>query len=340
MPTSNTGSNSKSKLPRIILTTGEPAGIGPDLAIAIAGYSFEAQLVFLTDPEILMQRAGILSLPLEVDEYDADAAPARSKPGRLTVKPARAAAAVNPGHPDPRNSDHVLNAISSATHACINGEFDAMVTAPVNKAVINESGHDFSGHTEFIAQLCGIERPVMVLMNAYARVALVTTHLPLSLVPQAITTDRLEKTLGIINSELQHKLAIANPRILVCGLNPHAGEQGYLGTEETDIIEPVINRLKSRGMDITGPVPADTAFTPELLEGCDIVVAMYHDQGLPVLKSHGFGTTVNTTLGLPIIRTSVDHGTALSLAGTGKASSTSMRAAVESAIDMVLRSGG
>lgn len=338
MHTSNTASNSKSSIPRIVLTTGEPAGIGPDLIVDISRKSFEAQLTFLADPDLLTQRATLLSQPLTMVEYDANQPFVQYQSGQIIFQPVKTANPVTPGLLDANNVDYVLNSITSATRACLQGDFDALITLPVNKAIINDSGHAFSGHTEFIGDLCSVDLPVMMLMNKVLRVALVTTHLPLALVSKAITQNRIEKTLQIIDADLQTKLGITKPRILVCGLNPHAGEAGHLGTEEIEIIIPVMDKLRSDGLDLTGPVPADTAFTPASLDGIDIVVVMYHDQGLPVLKSQGFGKTVNVTLGLPIIRTSVDHGTALDLAGTGKASSSSLQAAIETAIEMVRKS--
>jgi 4-hydroxythreonine-4-phosphate dehydrogenase len=336
MPTSNTASNSKPNIPRILLTTGEPAGIGPDLLVTIADLPFPAQLICLSDPDLLIQRARRLARTLELVEYRPDRPLIPHRPGELiyrcmtTPKPAQA------GILDTGNVTFVLDSIAVATRACLNGEFDALVTLPVNKSVINAAGHAFSGHTEYIAALCDIDLPVMMLMNQRLRVALVTTHMPLSRVPAAITPSRLERILRVIHADLTAKLDIPDPRMLVCGLNPHAGEGGYLGSEEIDVMLPVLDRLQAQGMSITGPVPADTAFTPGSLQGMDVVVAMYHDQGLPALKAQGFGETVNVTLGLPIIRTSVDHGTALELAGTGKASAGSLCAAISLAIEMVL----
>jgi len=235
---------------------------------------------------------------------------------------------VVPGNPDPANADHVLAALRRAVQGCREGEFAALVTGPVHKATINRAGHRFSGHTEFIAAECGGLRPVMMLMSPELRVALVTTHLPLSAVPAAVTADSLRHVLEVVHHDLNSRFGIPAPRLLVCGLNPHAGEQGYLGREEIEIIEPVLDTLRRAGLDLTGPVPADTAFTPESLRGMDAVVAMYHDQGLPPLKARGFGDIVNVTLGLPILRTSVDHGTAFSLAGSGRARADSLRAAI------------
>ena len=335
MHTSNTASISNSRIPRILLTTGEPAGIGPDLLIDIAGLPFPAQVVCLTEPALLVQRAKHMSRSLKLLEYD-PAHPLRPhQPGEILFQRITLANPVIAGTLDTGNAGFVLEAIATATGLCLSGEFDAMVTAPVHKGLINDAGHRFSGHTEYIAGLCGTNLPVMMLMNDQLRVVLLTTHLPLAQVPAAITPDRMEQTLQIVNRELYSRLGVAKPRILVCGLNPHAGEAGHLGREEIEVIIPVLSKLKTQGLLLTGPVPADTAFTPGMLKGIDAVVTMYHDQGLPVLKSHGFGVTVNVTLGLPIIRTSVDHGTALELAGTGKAHSSSLRAAIETAIEIV-----
>ena len=336
MHTSNTASiSSPDIVSRIILTTGEPAGIGPDLLIDVVNQPFTAQLVCLADPELLTTRAAQLNKRLELVEYNGAQPRGPHQPGKMLYIPVTTARPVTAGNPDIENAAYVLDSITRATRGCLNREFDAMVNAPVNKGVINEAGIPFTGHTEFIADLCKIEQPVMMLMNRHLRVALVTTHLPLAMVPRAITRQRLEKTLQIVNGDLQTKLGITEPGILVCGLNPHAGEAGHMGSEEVDVIIPVIDKLKSQGMQITGPVPADTAFTRSSLAGVDVVVAMYHDQGLPTLKSHGFGETVNVTLGLPVIRTSVDHGTALELAGTGQADSGSLRAAIDAALQMV-----
>ena len=334
MHTSSTVSISSPDLPRIILTTGEPAGIGPDLLIDIAAQPIAAQLVCLTDPDLLTARAEQLNQPLQLLEYDGSQTPAAHQPGQLLYLPVATAVPVIAGQPDTRNVPFVLDSITRATRACLDKKFDAMVTAPVNKGIINDAGHPFTGHTEFIAGLCAVEQPVMMLMNSHLRVALVTTHLPVTMVPAAITRQRLEQTLLTVNLDLQTKFGIAEPVIHVCGLNPHAGETGHMGSEEVDIIIPVIQQLQSQGLKINGPLPADTAFTVNSRSGADVVVAMYHDQGLPALKSLGFGETVNVTLGLPIIRTSVDHGTALELAGSGRASSGSLQAAITTAIDM------
>ena len=332
---SNTASNSNPSVPRILLTTGEPAGIGPDLAVYIAGRALPAQLVFITDPGVIKDRAGLLGAELAMCEYDMTAVPSKHQPGQFTYINEPVAVPVTPGKTDSRNAWHVLNIIKSATDLCLQGTFDAMVTAPVNKAVINAAGQQFTGHTEFIALHCGVKHPVMMLMNSRLRVVLATTHLPLSAVSAALTGQGIVETLIITAAGLRQHFGIPNPVISVCGLNPHAGESGYLGHEETDVISPALMTARERGLDVRGPVPADTAFTPAALAGIDAVLTMYHDQGLPVLKSQGFGEIVNVTLGLPIIRTSVDHGTALQLAGTGKASATSMVAALDAALAMI-----
>ena len=327
----------KLTLPRLILTLGEPAGIGPDIALKSAAYELQAQLVVIGDPDLLEDRAQRLGTAIELTEYVPGSEPKPHTPGQLCYIRLALAQQVEPGRPDPANADCVLAAIEHAVRACMAGQFDAMVTGPVSKSVIADAGHAFSGHTEFIAGLCGDPVPVMMLANDFARVALVTTHLPLKQVTERITRQRLREVIEVVAADMQAKFNIESPRLLVCGINPHAGEQGYLGTEEIEVVNPVLDELRSAGLDLVGPVPADTAFTAASLENVDAVVAMYHDQGLPVLKSHGFGTTVNVTLGLPIIRTSVDHGTAFDLAGTGHAKETSLVAAIHFAADMVLR---
>ncbi len=245
---------------------------------------------------------------------------------------------VKPGQPSIENAQFVLDCLNEAIKGCVSGEYSAMVTGPVNKAIINETGTTFTGHTEYIAERCNHAHPVMMLLNNSFRIALITTHLPLSKVPESITQERVEKVITIVHQDMRDKFGITSPRLLVCGLNPHAGEQGYLGNEEQLYIEPVISRLINEGLDITGPVSADTAFTPVSLDNFDVIICMYHDQGLPVLKSSGFGNIVNVTLGLPIIRTSVDHGTAFDLVGTGKADSSSLGAALNCAVELVNQS--
>jgi len=320
--------------PRIALTTGEPAGIGPDIVIRAAQSSFPCELVVIADPELLGQRAKLLNQPLALIDY-IPASPAQEHaPGTLKIIPVTAGVECVPGKPDPANAVYVLDTIRAACRGCLQHEFDGMVTAPVQKSVINESGHLFTGHTEFLAEICGTASPVMMLADKGLRVALVTTHMPLSAVSGAITRERLTSVIHVVRQDLRERFDIPNPRLLVCGLNPHAGENGYLGREEIEIISPVLDKLRHHGARIIGPVPADTAFTRESLAQTDAVLSMFHDQGLPVLKSRGFGSIVNITLGLPVIRTSVDHGTALSLAGTGKAGCSSLIAAIGCALDM------
>jgi len=327
---------SNTRLPRIVLSAGEPAGIGPDLIVEITQQCFDAQLSVIADQGVLLQRADCLELPLDLIRYDAAKSIEKHQPGRLYITPIVAERSVQPGVLQAINANYVLSSISKATRACLQNEFDALVTPPVNKTIINQSGTSFTGHTEFIAKLCCSNYPVMMLMNKKLRVVLVTTHLPLSKVASTINSNLVEQVIKITNADLHSLLAIDNPKLLVCGLNPHAEKNDHLGDEEIDIIVPVLEKLRSRGLNLIGPVPADTAFTEDNLDTIDAVITMYHDQGLPVLKSHGFGETVNITLGLPIIRTSVDHGTALDLAGTGKASASSLNAAITCAIDLVL----
>ncbi len=320
-------------LPRIIITTGEPAGIGPDITVKFAQENINADIVAIGDPNLLQDRATALGLPLSLIEFD-DAHKQKHDAKSLRIIPVETTVPAIAGHLDTNNVKYVLTLLETACTACIDSNFDAMVTAPVQKSIINDAGVSFSGHTEFLAELCHQATPVMMLANNVLRVALITTHLPLSKVSDAITKDKLTQVLQIVDNDLRDKFSVDRPRILVCGLNPHAGENGHLGSEENEIIIPVIDTLKSQGMDLTGPQPADTAFTPEMIDSFDVIVAMYHDQGLPVLKSLGFGEIVNITLGLPIVRTSVDHGTALHLAGKGNTSCSSLMQAIQCAIDM------
>jgi 4-hydroxythreonine-4-phosphate dehydrogenase len=319
---------------RIVITAGEPAGIGPDICVSLAQRDWNCDLIVAGDAHLLASTAAALGLPLAIEPYDRTLPLAAHRAGHLRVLHMPLKAPVAAGAPDPRNARYVLDLLDRACEGCMNGEFGAMVTAPVQKSAIMEAGFSFSGHTEYLAQRCRAALPVMMLAGGGLRVALVTTHLPLSRVPAAITTERLTATLNIVNSELERLFDIKAPRLLLLGLNPHAGESGHLGREEIEVIEPVANALRARGLRIVGPVPADTAFNREHLDKCDAVVAMYHDQGLPVLKYASFGEAVNITLGLPIARVSVDHGTALALARSGKASDASLRAALESAIGM------
>lgn len=325
-------------IPRLVLTTGEPAGIGPDLCLQIASQELPCELVVAGDPGLLTQRAKQLGLDIELVTWCPDMARVMiHQRGRLLVWPIAEVADLTPGQLSPANADYVLKTLGAATEACLAGQFDAMVTGPVNKASINEAGVPFSGHTEYIAGLTG-GKPVMLLTAPGLRVALATTHLPLSQVSQNITPERLKQTLRILDHDLRERFGIPHPRILVAGLNPHAGEGGYLGREEIEVITPALDVLRHAGLNLIGPLPADTLFLPPLLADADAVLAMYHDQGLPVLKHLGFGRAVNITLGLPIIRTSVDHGTALELTGTGKADPGSLLAAIDAAIDLAQRS--
>jgi 4-hydroxythreonine-4-phosphate dehydrogenase len=318
--------------PRLALTPGEPAGIGPDLVIELLlGDPLDAGILVFADPDALARRAALLGRSIAIETVAPGQPVPLHAPGTIHVRHVPLAVPAEPGRTDPRNARAVVEAIRLATESCLAGELDAMVTGPVNKAVINDAGIPFTGHTEFIAEVCGGAMPVMMLMGGTLRVALATTHLPLARVSAAVTREGLESVIRIVHGDLVRRFGIASPRLSVLGMNPHAGEQGHLGREEIDVIGPVLARLRAEGMDLTGPVPADTAFTPGSLAGIDAVVAMYHDQGLPPLKALAFGQVVNVTLGLPVVRTSVDHGTALSLAGTGRARVDSLRAAVECA---------
>lgn len=330
-PLSNSDSTNKKPV-RLAITPGEPAGIGPDIIIRLAERSQVANAVVFADPDQLLARANTLGVKLELAEIFDLAAPLPSGgENQLTVYPVALAEPDVCGQLATANVEGMLTALKVAAQACRAGNMHALVTGPVHKAGINRAGFKFSGHTEFLAEQLGADCPVMLLANAHLRVALVTTHLPLAAVPAAITRDHLRRVLEVLHRDLVHRFGIARPRIIVCGLNPHAGENGYLGSEDAEIIAPVIRELNTTGMHLVGPVPADTAFTPERLEAADAVLTMYHDQGLPVIKHSGFGETVNITLGLPIVRTSVDHGTALELAGTGLARPDSLFAAMTTA---------
>lgn len=320
-------------IPRIALTAGEPAGIGPDLCIQLSQLEQACDLIIIADPDLLAQRATELGIKLIITIFKPSLKSKPSKAGTLTVLPIALHQAVTTAQLSNKNSAYVVESIRIATQGCIDGLFDAMVTAPVHKGIINDAGIAFTGHTEFIAEITG-GHPVMMLATEGLRVALVTTHLPLSEVSKAITTERLNKVITLLNQDLIRYFTTPKPKILICGLNPHAGENGHLGTEEIETIEPVLADLRQQGLNLQGPLPADTLFTPKYLESADAVLAMYHDQGLPVLKYKGFGNAVNITLGLPIIRTSVDHGTALDLAGTGTANLGSLKYAVKTAIEM------
>ncbi|MDE2197278.1 MAG: 4-hydroxythreonine-4-phosphate dehydrogenase PdxA, partial [Gammaproteobacteria bacterium] len=320
----------------IALTTGEPAGIGPDICIRLAQTAHEADIIALADTDLLAARARQLRLPLRLATY-AHGGPRSQQAGQLRVLPVKLSSMVTAGSPDPANAGYVLELLERASAGCLSGEFDAMVTAPVHKGVINDAGILFTGHTEYLAARCKSPPPVMLLVAGDLRVALATTHVPLAAVSQAITAGHLTHVLQVLHTSLRERFGIAAPRILVLGLNPHAGEGGHLGREELEVITPALDRLRLQGMRLMGPVSADSAFHPARLKLVDAVLAMYHDQGLPVLKYAGFGHAVNVTLGLPIIRTSVDHGTALELAGSGHAEHTSLEAALALAIELSRR---
>jgi 4-hydroxythreonine-4-phosphate dehydrogenase len=322
---------------RLALTPGEPAGIGPDLTVQIAQQARDYELVAVGDPELLADRAAKLGLSLDISIYDPAIAPMPDRAGTLKVAEHQLQTPAHPGQLDPANAEYLINTLKYAAQGCLTGEFDALVTGPVQKSVINAGGFAFSGHTEFLAELCNVEQPVMLLCADELRVALVTTHLALKDVPAAITRNRVEQTAKILATGLGQYFGIDQPRIAVLGLNPHSGEAGQLGGEELEVIIPALDALREQGLNVTGPVPADSAFTREALANCDAVLAMYHDQGLPVLKHAGFGGAINVTLGLPIIRTSVDHGTALELAGSGRARPDSLLLAISMAQEFAQR---
>jgi len=315
----------------IAITAGEPAGIGPDLCAILAGRIHPAPIVILGDRAVVAARARLRAIAFDAPAYE------RGRTAPVSFIDMPTAAPVTAGRLDPANARHVLSLLDRALAGCVDGEFGAMVTAPVQKSTINDAGVPFTGHTEYLAEKTGTPRVVMLLAGGGLRVALATTHLPLAAVPAAITRESLETTLRILDKDLRLRFGIARPRILVAGLNPHAGESGHLGREEIDVIAPVIAALAAEGMRLEGPLPADTLFTPRALAGADAVLAMFHDQGLPVLKHAAFGHAVNVTLGLPVVRTSVDHGTALDLAGSGEIDAGSLEAAVALAIDLAAR---
>jgi 4-hydroxythreonine-4-phosphate dehydrogenase len=320
--------------PRIVITAGEPAGIGPELCVQLAQYQQQCEIIVIADPDLLKQRSESLGLSLALEPFDSAKPATINNKNSLKYLPIKLAETVQPGTLNKKNSPYVLESLQTALQGCLSKQFDAVVTAPVQKSIINDAGVDFTGHTEFFADGANSDQVVMMLATPTLRVALATTHLPLNKVSEAITQDSLSRVITIIHTSLQQQLGINKPRIAVCGLNPHAGEEGHLGYEEIDIISPVIEKLSLQGMSLSGPWPADTIFVEEKLAQYDLILAMYHDQGVPVLKHQGFGKAVNVTLGLPFIRTSVDHGTALDLAGTGKASISSLQTAVDMAVDM------
>lgn len=311
--------------PCIAITSGEPAGVGPDILAKLKPGQFAARLVIVGDIDLIESRARLPIKPYRQNKSDID--DAFFEVLHLPLNKACVA-----GRLDTENAAYVLQMLERSCKGCLNGEFDAMVTAPIQKDIINRSGVTFTGHTEFLADICSSEKPVMLLATDQLRVALVTTHLPLRKVADTINKDLIMLVASILDQDLRQRFGLQNPHIKICGLNPHAGENGYLGREEIDIIEPAIKALRQQGIHVSGPYPADTVFTPRALSDADVILAMYHDQGLPVLKHVGFHRAINTTLGLPIIRTSVDHGTALDLAGSDNADPGSLFAAIESAI--------
>ncbi len=316
---------------RIVLTSGEPAGIGPDLCL-LTNNKLPVETVIIGSRKLLQQRANELNIKFELPNYQPEEIPIAGHHCLLDISILHPC---NTGTLNPANAEYVLTMLKRATQGCLEHEFAAMVTAPIHKSNINNAGIAFTGHTEFLADLCQIDTPVMMLATEGLRVALATTHIPLHQVAKNITTEKLARVISILQHDLINKFGIQQPRILVCGLNPHAGEDGHLGSEENNIIIPLLKKLRQQGMNLIGPLPADTLFTANKLADADAVLAMYHDQGLPVLKHMGFGRAVNITLGLPIIRTSVDHGTALELAGTGKIDSGSLDVAINTAIEMM-----
>ena len=320
----------------IVVTAGEPAGIGPELCLALAHATLPAGIVVIADAELMRARAEQTGVATTITVIDPEQLDAKAGPGELLVIDTPFPAAVECGTLNPDNASALLDGLRLAVRGCLDGRFAALVTAPLAKSVINDAGIPFSGHTEFLAEETNAKKPVMLLVAGDLRVALATTHLPLRKVPDAITADGLRGTLRILLEDLTSKFGIAAPEVIVCGLNPHAGEGGHLGSEDDAVIAPVVAEFAAEGHNVRGPMPADTAFTP-VAGHHDAILAMYHDQGLPVLKAQGFGHAVNVTLGLPIIRTSVDHGTALDLAGTGKADSGSLVAAVELAAQLARR---
>ena len=321
-------------LKRIAITPGEPAGIGPDLIIKIAQKPWPTEIVVVASPELLKARAAMLGLPLVIKSYEANSEPTAHKAGTITVLPVELDDDCQAGQLNPNNGRYVVETLRIASEKNISGEFDAVVTGPVHKGLINQSGIPFSGHTEYFAHQANCTDVVMMLATEGLRVALVTTHIPLAYVAKAITHERLQKITRILHQDLTTKFGISNPKIYVCGINPHAGEDGHLGREEIDVMIPALDELRQEGMNLIGPLPADTIFQEKYLADADAILSMFHDQGLPVLKFKGFGSSVNITLGLPFIRTSVDHGTALDLAGTNQADVGSFNEAIQTAITL------
>lgn len=322
-------------IPRIAITSGEPAGIGLDLCVLLAYQAIAAEIIIIADPTALAGRAEQLGLVIQTNSFDKNKAPqVHAGDGSITLIPIKTEEEVIAGQLNPSNGAYVIEMLSTATDGCLSGLFDAMVTAPVHKGIINQAGMAFTGHTEFLAEQSNTSQVVMMLVGGGMRVALATTHLPLTKVSAAITKETLTKTIRILHTDLVNKFGIQHPRIMVAGLNPHAGEGGYLGDEEIKTITPVLDQLRNEGLGLIGPLPADTMFSEKNIAQIDAFLAMYHDQGLAVLKHASFGEGVNVTLGLPFIRTSVDHGTALDLAGTGNIEIGSLLAAIQLAIDL------
>jgi len=318
--------------PRILITPGEPAGIGPDITIKMAQKAWDAKLVVVGDPDLLTSRAKLLNLPLTLKEWNDRTA--AHQPGELSILPIALNQPVVPGILNTANAEYVINSLTLATDYCLQKKAEAWVTGPVNKSILNQAGYAFTGHTEFLAERCQTKSVIMLFVAPQMKVALITTHLPLSQVADAISQEKISTIITLLHRELIKRFNITNPRILVCGLNPHAGEQGHLGREEIEIIQPALQELRAQHIDVIGPLPADTLFTEKYLIQADAIVAMYHDQALPVVKYLGFGNAVNVTLGLPIIRTSVDHGTALDVAGTQQADPGSLEAALRLALQL------
>ena len=316
---------------KIAISVGEPAGIGPDILIQTVQKQRKDLLIAYADPDLIAERARLLKLPLKLTDPESKDA---YSPGTLSIVPHKLALPCRPGMLNPENSEYVLKCLNAATDSCVKNETEALVTAPIQKSVIRDANIKFTGHTEYLANKLGTSNQVMMLASDHIRVALVTTHIPLNKVSNSITKEKLIRTIKILNTDLINKFQISKPKILVCGLNPHAGESGYLGTEETKIITPTLRELSTLGIDVVGPLSADTIFNEVNIKQADAFVAMYHDQGLPVIKSLNFGEITNITLGLPIIRTSVDHGTALDLAGTGKSIYKSFEKAVHLASEL------
>ena len=316
---------------KIAISVGEPAGIGPDILIQTVQKQRKDLLIAYADPDLIAERARLLKLPLKLTDPESKDA---FSPGTLSIVPHKLAVPCRPGILNPENSEYVLKCLNAAMNSCVKNETEALVTAPIQKSVIRDANIKFTGHTEYLANKLGTSNQVMMLASDHLRVALVTTHIPLNKVSNSITKEKLIRTIKILNTDLINKFQISKPKILVCGLNPHAGESGYLGTEETKIITPTLSELSTLGIDVVGPLSADTIFNEVNIKQADAFVAMYHDQGLPVIKSLNFGEITNITLGLPIIRTSVDHGTALDLAGTGKSIYKSFERAVHLASEL------